>query len=222
MHWVKKKSMHLKQLHSEMISMECVQEVAEGWLVEVLLFFCGLLLRWSLHELFEIMLKPESKSCVFWALALLNNTDTFAFLATEQIKRKDTAFLGIYKLWEKKKVANFVSYMKRNEWKAFWRQILSSPPWDSWWIHSTITSFVQEREGWVGSENLNVHFIKKKTDKNGRLNVQSKWKAWEGWIPSKHRLTFVVPIYIIYSLIYCILYMFLMSCVGSYWHVYAV
>ena len=122
---------------------------------------------------------------------------------------------------KKKKVANFVSYMKRNEWKAFWRQILSSPPWDSWWIHGTITSFV-EREGWVDSENLHVHFIKKRTDKNGRLNFQSKWKAWEGWIPSKHRLTFVVPDYIIYRLIYCILYMFLTSCVGSYWHVYAV
>lgn len=167
------------------------------------------------------MLKPESKSCVFWALALLNNTDTFAFLATEQTKRKDTAFLGIYKLWGKK-VANFVPYMKRNEWKAFWRQILSLPPWDSRWIHSPITSFVQERGGWVGSENLHVHFIKKRTDKNGRLNVQSKWKAWEGWILSNHRLTLVVPVYIIYHLIYCILHMFLTSCVGSYWHVYAV
>ena len=167
------------------------------------------------------MLKPESKSCVFWALALLNNTDTFAFLATEQTKRKDTAFLGIYKLWGKK-VANFVPYMKRNEWKTFWRQILSLPPWDSRWIHSPITSFVQERGGWVGSENLHVHFIKKRTDKNGKLNVQSKWKAWEGWILSNHRLTLVVPVYIIYHLIYCILHMFLTSCVGSYWHVYAV
>ena len=214
--------MHLKQLHSEMISMESIQTVVEGRLAEALLlsvvYYSD---RWSLRELFEIMLKTELKSCVFWAFALLNNTDTFAFLATEQIKRKDTAFLGIYKLWKKKKVANFVSYMKRNEWKAFWRQILSSPPWDSWWIHGTITSFV-EREGWVDSENLHVHFIKKRTDKNGRLNFQSKWKAWEGWIPSKHRLTFVVPDYIIYRLIYCILYMFLTSCVGSYWHVYAV
>lgn len=48
-------------------------------------------------------------------------------------------------------------------------------------------------------------------------------KGMEGWIPSKHRLTFVVPVYNIYKFnILYLLYMFLTSCVGSYWHVCAV
>lgn len=209
-----------KQLHSETMSMESIQAVVEGWLAAAPFFLWFLAQMVPAGTFWNHAQTRIEELCVLGTCTAEQYRHVCIFGYRANKKKRYSISWNLQAVG--KKVANFVPYMKRNEWKAFWRQILSLPPWDSRWIHSTITSFVQERGGWVGSENLHVHFIKKRTDKNGRLNVQSKWKAWEGWIPSNHRLTLVVPVYIIYHLIYCILHMFLTSCVGSYWHVYAV
>lgn len=95
--------------------MALIQAVAKGWLVEAFLLLCGLLLRWSLHQFSEIMLEPGLRSCAFWGLALLNKMDPFKFLATEQIKANDTAFLRIYKLWKKMLPILFFTWKGMNE-----------------------------------------------------------------------------------------------------------